>query len=329
MPCYSPLKGWKSEETGGIVFKAPAKAVTEKMEVACGQCLGCRLDRSRMWAIRMCHEASLHSDGAGSVFITLTYRDRIACDQKQADRELHIPEDWNLRKDHFQKFMKRLRKRRPGARLKYYHCGEYGRICRHGLDLELVSCPLCKFGRPHYHAVIFNCEFPDKFVSSCQNGVIRYASQELEEIWGYGIVDVGEVTPQSAAYVARYCMKKINGVNAEEHYQQITDDGEIIVVEPEYATMSNGVGKGWYEKFHSDVFPSDEVPVYGAATPISKKAPRYYEELLKQVDETLLQEVKQKRQEFRKENASEYTPERLMSKYNVKKAQTGQLVRTI
>ena len=69
MPCYSPLKGFRNLESGGIVFKRSSIA-GEAMEVACGQCLGCRLDRSRMWAIRIVHEASLHDDNC---FLTLTY----------------------------------------------------------------------------------------------------------------------------------------------------------------------------------------------------------------------------------------------------------------
>ena len=73
MPCYSPLKGFKDEETGGIKFRRDG--TKETMEVACGQCLGCRLDRSRMWAMRIAHEASLHELDGGNCFITLTYDD--------------------------------------------------------------------------------------------------------------------------------------------------------------------------------------------------------------------------------------------------------------
>ena len=78
MPCYSPLKGWKDRFTGGIVFRR--ENATEAMEVACGQCLGCRLDRSRMWAMRIVHESSLYDDNC---FITLTYRDRKECSVSQ------------------------------------------------------------------------------------------------------------------------------------------------------------------------------------------------------------------------------------------------------
>lgn len=323
MPCYSPLKGWRDEETGGLKFKGEADA--EIMEVACGQCIGCRLDRSRMWAMRICHEASLHSDHNGSVFVTLTYRDAAAATPDQVRNGQHIPDSWSLQKRDFQLFMKRLRKARPGEKLRYYHCGEYGNRCRHGIDLERVGCPLCNVGRPHYHAIIFNCAFPDAEPYAVQRGVTRKTSSELESLWGNGFVDVGDVSMQSAAYVARYVMKKITGVQAEEHYSRTTEQGEIIRLEPEYSTMSNGIGADWYAKYKADVFPSDEVPVPGQG--VYKKVPRYYDEMLRAEDEQEFEEIKLQRQQFRMENMHEYTPERLIQKYKVKKAQVGQLSR--
>lgn len=282
-----------------------------------------------MWSIRCVHEASLHSAGNGSSFVTLTYRDRANCTREQLEAGQHVPDSWSLDKRHFQLFMKRLRKSRPGARLKYYHCGEYGRVCKHGFDLERQECPLCKHGRPHYHAIIFNCSFPDSEVYATRRGEPQWTSRELEKLWGNGFVTVGEVTPQSAAYVARYCLKKVNGEMAEDHYRRVTEDGEVIDLQPEYATMSNGIGAGWYEKFKSDVYPSDEVPVPGASQPIHRKAPRYYDELLKRADPVMHEALKQRRQEHKLENPDEYSRERLLSKYKVKKDQIGNLKRNL
>lgn len=322
MPCYSPLKGFKDAETGGLTFNRTG--AKEEMEVACGQCIGCRLDRSRMWAMRIVHE-SLHDDSVGNKFVTLTYRPKEECDKKQLERGYHVPDDWSLKKEHFQKFMKRLRQEFPENKIKYYHCGEYGSICKHGIDLEKVECPLCNVGRPHYHACLFNIHFDDLEHYATQRGIARYTSPRLEKVWKHGFVDVGDLTFESAAYVARYIMKKINGVNAEDHYTSVDIHGEITKVEPEYATMSNGIGKDWYEKYKSDLWPSDEVPVPGSG--VFKKVPRYYENRLKLEDEELYEEVKLLRQKFRDENAEEYTPERLWQKYKVKKAQSGQLIR--
>ena len=267
----------------------------------------------------MVHEAAMHESNRGSSFVTLTYREK---SHGGAQGGKHVPEDWSLDKRHFQLFMKRLRKARPGDSIKYYHCGEYGSRCRHGVELEEGECPYeCKVGRPHYHACVFNCSFPDKFAYAKQGDRIRYTSPELEKLWGYGFVDVGEVTMESAAYVARYCVKKIGGVNAEDHYSSVDDrTGEIVSVEPEYSTMSNGLGLEWYRKFKDDVFPSGEVPVPGSKGRIYRKVPRYYDELLRKDEEETYESIKAKRKEFALENAEEYSGERLLTKFNVSKA---------
>ena len=193
------------QDTGGIVFRNSDGY--EKMEVACGQCLGCRLDRSRMWAMRIVHEASMHELEGGNCFITLTYRDRIECSLEELKEGYHVPDDWSLNKKHFQKFMKRLRKYFEPQEIRFFHCGEYGARCKHGLELDRVDCPCCNVGRPHYHACLFNCSFADLEAYGSKNGELRYTSKTLEDIWKYGFVDVGELNFASAAYVARYIMK--------------------------------------------------------------------------------------------------------------------------
>ena len=327
MPCYSPLKGWKDSETGGIVFRA--EGAESHMEVACGQCLGCRLDRSRMWAARIVHEASLHEYQGGNCFVTLTYRDKEECSLEQLSQGFHIPEDWSLHKSHFQKFMKRLRKEYADRTIRFFHCGEYGNTCEHGIDLVRVGCPFCNVGRPHYHAVLFNVSFGDLDLYTTVNGEPRYTSPKLESIWKYGFVDVGEVNFESAAYVARYILKKVTGVAADGHYIKIDLDGVARYVEPEYCTMSRrpGIAKEWYEKYKDDLFPSDECPVPGSG--VFKKVPRYYQELFATEEPLTLEEIKEVRQRFREENAEEYSPGRLMDKYRVKKAQVQMLKRTV
>jgi hypothetical protein len=321
MPCYSPLKGWKDPETGGLRFRR--EKTEETFDVACGQCLGCRLDRTRMWAARITHEATLHQDNS---FITLTYRPEYECTKKQLENGHHLPADWNLNKEHFQKFMKRLRKANPDKSIKYYHCGEYGNVCRHGIDLDRVKCPMCNVGRPHYHACIFGYE-PSDLVLYEEGEVNRYTSPSLEKIWRYGFVDVGKLEYQSAAYTARYIMKKVTGDLAEDHYTYMDEYGEMHPVEPEYSTMSNGIGKEWYNKYKDDLYPADETPVIGQG--VIHGTPRYYAEMLKQEDEEAYEQIKENRQKFREENAEEYTSERLWSKYKVKKAATANLRRDL
>ena len=115
MACYTPLKGYRSTELTKngkrkIVFNRNHGFADLPVTVPCGQCIGCRLERSRQWAIRCTHEASLWEKNC---FITLTYNDE------------NLPKDGSLDVTHFQKFMKRLRKKH-GAGIRFYHCGEYG-----------------------------------------------------------------------------------------------------------------------------------------------------------------------------------------------------------
>ena len=327
MPCYSPLKGWRNNETGGIQFRADG--ATEKMEVACGQCLGCRLDRSRQWAMRIVHESSLHECNGGNCFVTLTYRDELECDSEQLRNGYHVPDDWSLSKDHFQRFMKRLRKAFEPDKIRFFACGEYGNRCRHGIDLECVGCPLCNVGRPHYHACLFNVSFPDLTAYGSRDGELRYTSDVLSRIWKYGFVDVGELNFDSAAYVARYCLKKVTGSAADDHYMQVDLDGVATWVLPEFNLMSRrpGIGRDWFDRYKDDVFPSDEVPVPGSG--VFKGVPRYYEEVFKEENPLSLEEIKELRRKFMEAHGHDYTPERLMSRYKVKKAQVEMLKRSV
>jgi hypothetical protein len=273
-----------------------------------------------MWAIRIVHEASLHESVNGNSFVTLTYRNPHECSIEQLEKGFHIPEDWSLHKKHFQDFMKRLRKRFP-QKLRYFMCGEYGATCRHGIDLNDHECVFCNVGRPHYHAIIFNCTFPDLEKYTQVKGEDRYTSPMLESVWKYGFVDVGEVNLTSAAYVARYALKKITGVQADDWYLD-RENGDYKA--PEFSLMSRG-GKGgkgiayeWFQKYKNDVFPRDAVPVQDGE-PI-RGIPRYYEELFKEENALSMEEIKERRQEFLAEHAEEYTPERLMSRYKCTKA---------
>ena len=238
-----------------------------------------------MWAARIVHESMQHDSNC---FITLTYNND------------NLP--YSLSKRDWQLFMKTARRNREGEKLKYFHCGEYD-----------------DNWRPHYHGCMFNLAFPDRELFKSREGINLYTSAELEKWWPYGYSSIGELTFESAAYVARYTLKKVTGDKADDHYQ-----GR----EPEYITMSNGIGKEFYEDYRGDFFPADETPVPGSRKPIIKKVPRYYEKLLGSEMPELLQEVKDRRQDFRRKNWEEYTPERLRAKYKVKQAQVDKLRRS-
>lgn len=303
MTCFKPLIGYRSREvnpTGkrSIVFDE-RKALwgkADQVKLPCGQCIGCRLERSRQWAMRCMHEAKMHERNC---FITLTY-----------DNE-HLPSDRSLDVREFQLFMKRLRNR-FGDGIRFYHCGEYGELN----------------GRPHYHACLFNFDFEDKTLWKVSNGVRLYVSRSLSEVWGKGFVTVGDVTFESAAYVARYILKKVNGDAAESHYGAKIDltTGEFFDKrKPEYTTMSRrpGIGRAWYEKWSCDVFPSDEVIVRGK----QMRPPKYYDRLFEHDDPDTFKKIKEKRIENAKKHLDDQTPERLDVRERIKLAQLKQLPR--
>lgn len=260
------------------------------MEVACGQCLGCRLNRSLSWAMRITHESTLHESAFGNCFVTLTYDDE------------HLPHPPTLHKTHFQKFVKRLRKHFP-QKIRYFHCGEYGDETR----------------RPHYHACLFNVSFPDQALWKNDDGIYTFTSPTLEKLWPYGFSTIGELNFETAAYVSRYCLKKVTGNQADAHYEYICPyTGEITQLEPEYVTMSlkPGIGKDFFDKYSSDFF-DDTNPVPGKG--LIHKLPRYYQTIMESEFPEQLEEIKQLRETFRKKHLDDYTPERLYSSYKITK----------
>lgn len=299
MPCFHPLQGWRSRnlnESGkrSIVFNRTDGYADLPVEIPCGQCIGCRLERSRQWAIRCVHEASLYDDNC---FITLTYSDE------------HLPADRSLNLRHYQLFMKRLRKK-YGSNIRFFHCGEYGE----------------KFGRPHYHACLFNFDFTDKILFKNHNDNRLYTSASLDELWPYGYGIIGSVTFDSAAYVARYIMKKVTGDKSTDHYQHINEaTGEVSTIKPEYTTMSRrpGIGKGWYEKYKSDVYPCDNVVLNG------KKLvpPKFYDNLLDCENPDELKRLKAKRTNTSDEHRANNTIARLQVRETIQKTKAALLIR--
>lgn len=143
----------------------------------CGKCVSCRVNARRKWQTRIMLEAMYQPANA---WITLTY------DEK------HLPEDHHLRPADLQSFFKRLRKAIGSFR--YFACGEYGD----------------KFGRPHYHAVLFGVQ--PQCVPLKDRG--RYGDPRIEKAWGLGgtmAVPLGDDQNlrSRAAYVAAYTTKKM------------------------------------------------------------------------------------------------------------------------
>lgn len=203
----------------------------------CGKCYSCGIDYSRMWASRILLEAQAH---LCSCFITLTYSDTF-CPDKLSKRDIQL-------------FIKRLRK--EVGSIRYFLCGEYGE--KSSID------SLTGHGRPHYHAIIFGYDFPDKeILSKSKSGNMIYRSPLLERLWPFGISSIGLLTPESAQYVAKYSLKKkTTGF----------DFGEFVLM-----SRRPGIGLNGYSE---DIWRTDKIYVEGK----TYKPPRYFEKVAQKLD---------------------------------------------
>lgn len=291
MTCYSPLKGYRSKLVNpsgknSITFNPKLGYVDQKIDVPCGKCIGCRLDYSRYWAIRCSHEASLYLYNS---FITLTYNDE------------NLPKNKSLVKRDVQLFFKRLRKKFK-HQIRYYHCGEYGG----------------KEERPHYHIILFNCDFFDKRLYRVRRGNRLYNSKTLDDCWKLGFAVIGSVTWQSVAYCARYVTKKKYGELAEKVYKDRI---------PEYTTMSlkPGIGEKWIEKYWKTVYNDDTVIINGR----KMRPPPFYDSWLAENQPDVWRQVKAKRASKIDPSNPEFKEKRLLVKMKFKQLQARKLKRSL
>ncbi len=298
MPCYTPIsarRSLKPKPNGKhrLWFRASQKHWGEPIKLPCGRCIGCRLEHSRQWAVRCMHEASLHEDNC---LVNLTYSDE------------HLPPSRSLCKADLQKFFKRLRKK-FGTGVRYFACGEYGD----------------ESARPHYHALLFNFKFPDcVFDKLSPTGCRLYRSELLEDRWRLGLSNVGDVTFKSAAYVARYCMKKAHDTvlrDADEWWSRYFGDPRAL----EFIVMSRRppIANDWYKKFGAEVYREDMLVLPGG---VEVKPPKYYDVKFSLTDPVTFDNIKAMRKEAA-ECSPDNTPERLAVREGVKMSKLNLLRR--
>lgn len=251
MPCYSPRDVWPPKpgapDRRPVSSPSQSYAGARSFQLPCGQCIGCLLGRSQEWAHRLVHEAQMHQS---SVFLTPTYSDE------------HLPKDLSVSVREHQLFIKRCR--HELGSLRFFGCGEYGGVTK----------------RPHYHTVLFGVDLPDKRLhKKTPSGSLLYSSATIDRLWGKGFCTVGQLNSQSAAYAARYCLKKVAGKGNPEYYRRVdAETGVVWYVKPEFVVMSRrpGLGATWFQKFRDDCFPSDFLIVDGKKVPV----PSFYLEKL-------------------------------------------------
>nr|DAE80419.1 MAG TPA: Replication associated protein [Microviridae sp.] len=296
MPCYHPVTVYRTSD--GISFSPKNKNILGDIQIPCGNCIGCRLRRASDWALRCTHEASQWEENC---FITLTYK-----------RDA-LPPNGSLDYKDFQDFMKRLRKQTTN-KIRFFMCGEYGPQTL----------------RPHYHACLFNLDFPDKLIGGkSESGETYYTSATLDKIWTHGRTTVQPFTKQTAAYTARYIMTKINGDLQKAHYETIDKTtGELINRQPEFshASLKPGIGATWFAKYNKDVFPHDHIIQDGK----KHQVPKYYDKLRKDmpIGKQYDDRIEYTRYQDALKTRSDQTPERLRVREQVKTAQISQQKRT-
>ena len=209
-------------------------------------------------------------------FITLTFN----------DESLPYPPSINV--EDLQKFFKRVRFANKGKKIRYFAACEYG-------SQQDPFSPNQNLGRPHYHAIVFNHAFErGRVIHENSRGEKVYESEELQKHWPFGHVSTGDVTLASAAYVAKYTCKKINGDMAEEHYRWIdTETGEVHALRPERSCQSQGIGRERFERYKQD-FEKGYFHIDGKIQPI----PRQWKKIL--TEENNLRYIRSKAKHARK-----------------------------
>lgn len=269
---------WRGSASLDVLSAAGKPVLRDCMQLPCGHCIDCRLQKSREWATRMMLESQYHMY---NYFLTLTYDDA------------HVPVSYfpepetgealpalTLCKADLQAFFKRLRRRldyHNDIKIRYYAAGEYGDQTH----------------RPHYHAIVFGLFLDDLVpLKTSRLGYQYFESPMLSSVWGKGFVTVGVVSWQDCAYVARYCTKKLGG--------DYRDFYKTFRIEPEFALMSRspGIGYQYFAEHADDIYKMDEL--FLALSDGGKKVrpPHYYDSLYKQIDEATMEVVKERRRRY-------------------------------
>lgn len=292
IPCYHPIQAFKSSsvnpETGKNLIYFPKVKLSEKefeshpdhVYIPCGNCIGCRLEYSRQWAIRCILEAKSWND---NYFLTLTYavppvREHVKVDEngEVLSRDYVsslLPDDLTL-------FMKRLRSyykdHYDHDNIRFFACGEYGD----------------QYGRPHYHLILFNCPIYDLKVldRKSSSNMVQYTSQTIEKIWKNGLISIGDVTFESSAYVARYIMKKHKGRDSCFY-----DENGLV---PEFTRCSRrpGIGRSYFEVNCKKIYYYDSLTLVSKdGCPLVLKPPKYYDRIFEEFHPDDFKSVKEKR----------------------------------
>lgn len=225
----------------------------DSVDIPCGKCELCRVERRYSRALRIMLEAQSWPEA--TYFITLTYNN-----ENIGDGELNHS-DWaqfikNFRRKYCEAKHCKISDRggknhgrtysRTFKKIKQVMCGEYGDT----------------FGRRHFHGIIFNHSFDDVTFTGrySSKGNPIHTSVGLESTWGKGFVQLERVTFDLALYVGSYVTDPID------------DEPDKLNKKKQYGLFGRGIGYSWIEKYWKDVLVSGKVQLLDRDFPV----PRYF-----------------------------------------------------
>ena len=263
--------------------------------IPCRKCWACQLNYSAEWATRIMLECKEHQN---NWFLTLTYDDEhlpileeitgenilIRYEdgtKKTEDMTFYNDGTWtgSLYPDHMKTFINTMRKefeRKGFTGIKYFYAGEYGETTQ----------------RPHYHIILMNCPLDPNMFYDCHvdsNFKAHWKSKQVKNWWNKGMIDIADVEWSSAAYVARYCTKKLTySRNKIEYFEQ----GKY----PEFIRMSNGIAFNWYKEHKYDLYKNDEIIMRTIKGNIgSARPPKAFDRKLQEEDPKLWKKISESR----------------------------------
>lgn len=310
MSCQKPLRGiYKGIDSNGkkilkiVPFDATTseafKEGTKYYELPCGHCAGCREDQAKEWSNRLLMEYQYNKD---AWFITLTYspyyefetyRDGVDLETGEYKKQLSV------KKEHVQKFMKRLRKRYKEQKLRFFCASEYGE----------------KDQRPHYHLIIFGLRLdqydPDDrliFYKNSKSGEPLYRMKSIEDCWSdpkdrrlnkdamekglspnlIGYVTIAPANMYTFMYVSQYVIKK-TGYKPNLVYEM---EGR----EPPFSLSSRkpGIGLQYYED-HKDEMTDDGFFYLPSPDGVVKvRPPNYFKKKFREYNPDRAEEISEK-----------------------------------
>lgn len=291
MSCYHPIFGIRTGLINPDTGKERIRIVDpytcsqapkdRQLQLPCGRCVGCRLDKSREWANRGMLELKYHDS---AYFCTFTYDDAhvpvgYAVDPLTGEAfpaQTLVPRDFTL-------LMKRIRRRFESDTIRFLGCGEYGRESM----------------RPHYHAILYGLHLNDlEFYKQNFQGDVYYNSPSLSSCWcdsngvDIGYVVVAPVTWETIAYVARYNVKKRHNFSADEYRK--------LGMEPEFVRMSRrpGLGRQYFDDHEDEIFKYEFINLSTEKKGLKFRPPKYFERLYEERHPHALDALKKTRQEI-------------------------------